>query len=106
MYLGITLNRLDDYDNSCQAFEKSISLISNENENHDEKLLDNKSIMIIYLNYAITLSNNDEIEHAIKQFQIFETYFEDLDDEVKHEDYELLEQRSALMDLLDTKREL
>lgn len=44
MYLGITLNRLGDFESSCQAFEKAIELEKND--------------CTIYLNYAIVLYNN------------------------------------------------
>jgi len=45
MYLGITLNKLDDFESACQAFEKAIQL-----EQHDPS---------IYLNYAIVLYNRE-----------------------------------------------
>jgi Flp pilus assembly protein TadD len=44
MYLGITLNRLGDFESSSQAFEKAIELEKND--------------CTIYLNYAIVLYNN------------------------------------------------
>ena len=43
MYLAITLNRLDDFDNACQAYEKAIEM----EEDH-----------LFRLNYAITLFNS------------------------------------------------
>jgi len=58
MYLAITLSRLEDFDNSCSAYEKSIQLDS--------------SASLTHLNYSLTLYNNDEIESAKKHFKIFE----------------------------------
>ena len=55
MYLGITLNRLDDFESACNAFNKSIEL-----DNSD---------CIIYLNYAIVLFNNKEKQKATEMFQ-------------------------------------
>lgn len=50
MYLGITLNRLEDFESSCQAFQKAIDL--------------EMSDCTIYLNYSIVLFNNGKIEDA------------------------------------------
>jgi Bardet-Biedl syndrome 4 protein len=52
MYLGITLNRLEDFESSCSAFEKALSL-------------DDQDCMI-YLNYAVVLYNNGFKEEAVK----------------------------------------
>ena len=49
MYLGITLARLGDLENSLQAYEKALSM---END------------FLIHLNYAITLYNNNMFEEA------------------------------------------
>ena len=43
MYLGITLDKLDDFESACQAFEKALEI-----QNGD---------CTIYLNYAIVLFN-------------------------------------------------
>jgi len=50
MYLGITLNRLGDFDSSFQAFERAIEL-----ENND---------CTIYFNFAIVLYNNGKKAEA------------------------------------------
>jgi len=50
MYLGITLNKLDDFESSKQAFEKALSL--------------ERTDCTIFLNYSILLSNNGLIEEA------------------------------------------
>ena len=57
MYLAITLNRLDDFDNACQAYEKAIEM----EEDH-----------LFHLNYAITLMNNSETSRAQQHFAKFE----------------------------------
>ena len=80
MYLAITLARLDDFDNSCAAYEKSIEIDENDSTSR--------------LNYAITLFNNDEIERSKEQFKVFERIFEnndcdEADDEVIQQSAEL-----------------
>jgi Bardet-Biedl syndrome 4 protein len=50
MYLGITLNRLGDFDSSCQAFERAMELEKND--------------CMIYLNFAIVLYNNGKKSEA------------------------------------------
>ena len=60
MYLAITLNRLDDFDNACQAYEKAIEM----EEDH-----------LFHLNYAITLMNNSESSRAQQHYQKFEELF-------------------------------
>ena len=57
MYLGITLNRLDDSENACAAYEKAIDM----EEDH-----------LFELNYAITLFNNDEVDKARAHYAEFE----------------------------------
>jgi len=69
MYLGITLNKLDDFESSKQAFEKAISL-----ENTD---------CTIFLNYAIILANNGMHEEAKIQFNEAEQIFKTLDEDDK-----------------------
>ena len=46
MYLAITLNRLDDFENACSAYEKAIDMEADH---------------LFELNYAITLYNNNEL---------------------------------------------
>ena len=46
MYLAITLSKLDDFENSCSAYEKAIEMESDH---------------LFELNYAITLFNNEEV---------------------------------------------
>ena len=51
---------------------------------------------LFYLNYAITLYNNDEVERARAQFDEFETLFEQLDEEAKAANTDVTQQRVAL----------
>jgi len=81
MYLGITLNRLDDYENACSAFEKAIDMESDH---------------LFHLNFAITLYTNDEKERSKEQFIQFLAIFESLDEDTKEADADILLQREAL----------
>jgi Bardet-Biedl syndrome 4 protein len=86
MYLAITLNRLDDFDNACEAYEKAIDM----EEDH-----------LFRLNYAITLFNNDEAERAASHFAEFERLFARLDDEAQSADPEVKEMRDMLAEALE-----
>jgi len=85
MYLAITLSRLDDFDNACQAYEKAIEM----EEDH-----------LFRLNFAITLVNHDEFERAAENYAEFERLFAKLDDEARNADPEVNEQRNALFNVL------
>ena len=89
MYLGITLNALEDFESACQAFEKALELESND--------------CTIYLNYAIVLYNRGYNTLALELFHASEKIFETLDDDEKEP--EMLEQREALAEMLDYKLE-
>lgn len=73
-YLALALSKLDDFENSCAAYDKSLELADD---------------YFTHLNYTITLYKNDEIEKARKQFLRFETVFRshaeeaDVDSDVK-----------------------
>ncbi|CAD7958041.1 unnamed protein product [Amoebophrya sp. A120] len=54
MYLAITLSRLDDFTNSCAAYEKAIEMEGND--------------CVFQLNFAITLFNHGDLVEAKKQF--------------------------------------
>mmetsp|Transcript_14302 Transcript_14302/g.13807 ORF Transcript_14302/g.13807 Transcript_14302/m.13807 type:complete len:410 (+) Transcript_14302:368-1597(+) len=56
-YLAVALARLDDFENSCAAYDKSIQLDQD---------------YVTHLNYAITLLANDEVERATAQFGKYE----------------------------------
>merc|ERR1711970_1501071 len=81
MYLAVTLNRLDDFENACSAYEKAIDM----EEDH-----------LFELNYSITLASNDDLERAREHFAEFEKLFQKLDDEAKNSDAEVLEMRQLL----------
>mmetsp|Transcript_62300 Transcript_62300/g.103602 ORF Transcript_62300/g.103602 Transcript_62300/m.103602 type:complete len:447 (-) Transcript_62300:223-1563(-) len=85
MYLAVTLNRLDDFENACSAYEKAIDM----EEDH-----------LFELNYSITLANNEEFERSRDHFLEFETLFQKLDDEAKNNDAEVLEMRQLLSSTL------
>ena len=80
MYLGITLNRLGDFESSCQAFQRAIKL-----EQQD---------CTIYLNYALVLYNNGLVEPSKQMFERSEKIFETLDEDDKEP--EMLDQREVL----------
>ena len=84
MYLGITLSKLGDFDNSCGAFKRAIDLDSND--------------CTVYLNYAIILYNNGHPQRANEIFMESEKIFETLDEEDKEP--EMMDQRSILMEAL------
>lgn len=57
MYLAIVLSRLDEFENACAAYEKSLQLSDD---------------LLTRLNYAVTLYQNDEPERAQEQLQRFD----------------------------------
>ena len=61
MYLAVTLSRLEDFDNSCSAYEKALELGGED--------------FLTYLNYAITSYLNDEVEAARNHFSSYVTLF-------------------------------
>jgi len=85
MYLGITLNRLDDFENACAAYEKAIDM----EEDH-----------LFELNYSITLFNNDEVDKARAHYAEFEKLWARLDEDTKNADQEVVEQQQALGEAL------
>merc|ERR1712025_827427 len=85
MYLGITLSRLDDFDNACSAYEKSIEMESDH---------------LFHLNFAITLFNNGDKRRSKNHFKEFDRLFQALDDDTKNADPEVPEKRKALMKVL------
>jgi len=85
MYLAITLNRLDDFENACAAYEKAIDM----EEDH-----------LFELNYSITLFNNDELDKARAHYAEFEKLWARLDDDTKNADQEVVEQQQALGEAL------
>ena len=88
MYLAITLARLDDFSNSCAAYEKSLTLES--------------SNAIARLNYAITLYNNEEVERSRAQYTLYQGVYNDnlKANPEEEEDEEIKMQREMLADAL------
>lgn len=60
MYLALALSKLDDFENSCSAYEKALEL----GEDY-----------LIHLNYAITLLKNDEPERSREHYNKFDRLF-------------------------------
>ena len=59
MYIYYTLYRLEDFENSCAAYEKCIQLTNGED-------------YLAMLNYAVTLYNNDEVEKSKIYYEKFQ----------------------------------
>lgn len=59
-YLALALAKLEDFENSCAAYDKALELSDD---------------YFTHLNYAVTLYSNDEIEKARKHFNKFDTLF-------------------------------
>ena len=87
MYLAITLNKLNDFESSCAAFEKAIEM-----DNQD---------CSIFFNYAITLYNNGHTDKAKDFLLRGEEIIKTLDDEDKEP--EMLEQREILAERLGVR---
>lgn len=84
MYLGITLDKLNDFESACQAFEKALSLEQND--------------CTIYLNYAIVLFNRGYKSLAKELFEKSEEIYDQMDeDELEPE---MLDQREVLAESL------
>jgi len=81
MYLAITLAKLDDFENSCSAYEKAIEMESDH---------------LFHLNYALTLASNGEFAKARQQYDHAFRIFEGLDDDSKGADMEVVEQFDTL----------
>lgn len=85
MYLGITLNKLNDFESACKAFEKAISLEPND--------------CTIFLNYAIVIYNRGYHKLAYKLFKKSEAIIQDMDKESREP--EMMEQRELLAEKFD-----
>ena len=85
MYLAITLSRLDDFTNSCAAYEKALDMDPSDAGFH--------------LNFAITLFNHGDLDEARKQFQLFEEWHQP-SEENQEQDAELNEVKTVLEGLL------
>ena len=85
MYLGITLDKLNDFESACQAFEKALSMEQND--------------CTIYLNYAIVLFNRGYPHLARQLFDMSEQIYEEMDDEDREPEME--NQRLVLLSVLN-----
>mmetsp|Transcript_10287 Transcript_10287/g.19430 ORF Transcript_10287/g.19430 Transcript_10287/m.19430 type:complete len:437 (+) Transcript_10287:32-1342(+) len=81
MYLGIILSRLDDFENACHAYEKAIGMESDH---------------LFELNYAITLFTNGVTDRAATHYEAFKVLWNELDDEVKNADPDVIDQMNEL----------
>lgn len=76
-HIVVIIFRLDDFDNSCAAYNKSLELTGADDSDY-----------LTYLNYAITLYNNDELERSREVYERFSTAFgalaesDDIDSEI------------------------
>lgn len=90
-YLKTSTFRLDDFENSCAAYEKAIEL----GEGY-----------LAHLNYAITLFLNDEIENARTHFNKYNDMFGKVND-VQDVDPDITKNskilRQALMEDLNSR---
>ena len=85
MYLAVTLNRLDDFENACSAYEKAIDM----EEDH-----------LFELNYAITLYNSGNEGSAKDHYATFRELFDAQDEEARGADPDVQEQSRTLAALL------
>eukprot|EP00798_Chlamydomonas_sp_ICE-L_P026319 gene26319-17414_t len=86
MYLAITLNRLDDFENSCSAYEKAVQVAS----------ASDGAEFVFHLNYALTLHLHGRDEQARLQLHQFHALFDDLPSEAQNSDPDMLEKVQAL----------
>ena len=84
MYLAITLARMDDFDNACSAYERSLEL--------DDDYL-------THLNYAITLSNYGEVDAARQHLDRFHAIVHEINANVE-QDPDVEAAAAALQELL------
>uniref|UniRef100_A0A7S2QUY1 Uncharacterized protein n=1 Tax=Chlamydomonas chlamydogama TaxID=225041 RepID=A0A7S2QUY1_9CHLO len=89
MYLAVTLNRLDDFENACAAYEKAIQMAGHPGET------------VFHLNYAIMLCTHKQYDTAKQHLAQFRILFDAQDEETKNSDTEILEQAHALGQLLN-----
>lgn len=81
--------RLEDFENSCAAYEKAIELSDD---------------YLTHLNYTITLFSNDEIERARTQYQKFETLYKKQSEENSEVDPDVKIQSDLMMKALFPNR--
>jgi Bardet-Biedl syndrome 4 protein len=84
MYLGITLDKLNDFESACQAFEKALEIQSSD--------------CLILLNYAIVLFNRGYKKLAHELFTASEEIYFELDSDDRES--EMIESREILASAL------
>ncbi|ORX77475.1 Bardet-Biedl syndrome protein 4 [Anaeromyces robustus] len=84
IWLGVTLNKLGDFDNSKAAFQKGLEI--------------NNMNIVGYLNYAIVLSENNRHEDAKLNLTRFKELYQQLSDEEK-EDFDVIEMKKIACSL-------
>ena len=89
MYLAITLNRLDDFENACAAYDKAIAM----EQDH-----------VFELNYAVTLFNNEEFVAAREHLGKFVSLFDALDHDARAADPQIAMVRDQLTLALQARR--
>ena len=85
VYLAVTLSRLDDFDNACSAYEKAIAMEMDH---------------VFELNYAITLYNNEAYDDSRIRLQEFQKLWDELDEESKSQEPEVLDAMKQLVKAL------
>lgn len=118
MYLGITLSRLEDFDNACAAYEKATEMERCAARAAPRRAAARSraphalgrappspcprahSDHLFELNFTITLYNHGEVGRAAEHFQKFEALYAALDEEAKASDPDVVEQRQALAAVL------
>jgi Bardet-Biedl syndrome 4 protein len=115
MYLAIALGRLDDFENACAAYEKAIALAdaaagsgagagAGASAAAAQAAAAPEGSHLFHLNFAITLYNNDEVERAAEQLSLFERLYQQLDDEARSADADVVAQREALTQAIADER--
>jgi Bardet-Biedl syndrome 4 protein len=98
MYLGIALNRLEDYENACSAFEKAVEM--EQWGGGGGGGADACRDFIFHLNFAIMCANHHDFEKAKRHFDEFQNLFSSLDEDSKNADADVIAQRDLLQQVL------
>ena len=81
MYLAVILEKLDDFDNACNAYERAIEMDSD---------------YLFHLNYAITLYKHQKFRESMEQFRRASRLFDELDEESKSNDMDAMKRLAQL----------
>eukprot|EP00758_Cryptobia_borreli_P003134 Tbor_TRINITY_DN3550_c0_g1::TRINITY_DN3550_c0_g1_i1::g.2861::m.2861/K16531/BBS4; Bardet-Biedl syndrome 4 protein len=71
IYIGVSLNYLNDFENACSAYEKGILMESDH---------------IFHFNYCIMLINNNKIDKAKEQYKAFSDIWDQLSEKDRDSD--------------------